>query len=66
MQYYFKPVRELPTGRGFADFIYIPKSEYRAYYPVSLFLRIDFSFFLNYNKEKEKRKKKKGEQDADI
>ena len=25
MQYYFKPVRELPTGRGFADFVYIPK-----------------------------------------
>ena len=32
------------------------------------FLRIDFSFFLNYNKEKEKKKekRKKGEQDADI
>ena len=25
MQYYFKPVRELPTGRGFADFVFIPK-----------------------------------------
>ena len=24
---YFKPVRELPTGRGFADFVYIPKPE---------------------------------------
>lgn len=33
MQYYFKPVRELPTGRGFADFVYIPKPEYRADYP---------------------------------
>ena len=33
MQYYFKPVRELPTGRGFADFIYIPKPEYRDNYP---------------------------------
>lgn len=33
LQYYFKPVRELPTGRGFADFIYIPKPEYRADYP---------------------------------
>ena len=33
MQYYFKPVRELPTGRGFADFVYIPKPEYRAEYP---------------------------------
>ena len=33
MQYYFKPIRELPTGRGFADFVYLPKPEYRADYP---------------------------------
>ena len=33
MQFYFKPVRELPTGKGFADFIFIPKPEYRAEYP---------------------------------
>ncbi len=33
MQYYFKPVRELPTGRGFADFVFIPKPEYKADYP---------------------------------
>ena len=33
MQYYFKPVHELPTGRGFADFVYIPKPEYREDYP---------------------------------
>ena len=33
MQYYFKPVRELPAGRGFADFVYIPKPEYRDNYP---------------------------------
>ena len=33
MEYYFKPVRELPTGRGFADFVYIPKPEYRSDYP---------------------------------
>lgn len=26
-------VRELPTGRGFADFVYIPKPEYKADYP---------------------------------
>ena len=25
MQYYFKPIREFPTGRGFADFVFIPK-----------------------------------------
>ena len=33
MAYYFKPVRELPTGRGFADFVYIPKPEYIDDYP---------------------------------
>ena len=33
LDYYFKPVRELPTGRGFADFVYIPKPIYREDYP---------------------------------
>ena len=33
MQYYFKPIRELPTGRGFADFVFIPKPEYIQDYP---------------------------------
>ena len=33
MQYYFKPVREFPTGRGFADFVYVPKPEYINEYP---------------------------------
>lgn len=33
MQYYFKPVREMPTGRGFADFVFVPKPEYRDDYP---------------------------------
>ena len=33
MQYYFKPVRELSAGRGFADFVYIPKPEYSSWYP---------------------------------
>lgn len=33
MQYYFKPVWELPTGRGFADFVFIPKPEYKNDYP---------------------------------
>ncbi len=36
MQYYFKPIREMPTGRGFADFIYIPKTEYIGQYPALL------------------------------
>ena len=33
MQYYFKPLRELASGRGFADFVFIPKPEYRQSYP---------------------------------
>ena len=33
MQYYFKPIREMPTGRGFADFIFLPKQEYTDEYP---------------------------------
>ena len=33
MQYYFKPIRELPTGRGFADFVFLPKPEYGNDYP---------------------------------
>ena len=36
MQYYFKPARELPTGRGFVDFVFIPKVEYREEYPALL------------------------------
>ena len=28
MRYYFKPVRELPTGRGFADLVFFPRKEY--------------------------------------
>ena len=33
MQYYFKPVLEMPTGRGFADFVFLPKPEYIQQYP---------------------------------
>ena len=33
MQYYFKPVREMSLGRGFADFVFIPKHRYADYYP---------------------------------
>ena len=33
MQYYFKPIRELPAGRGFADFVFVPKPEYKDDYP---------------------------------
>lgn len=36
MKYFFKPVRELPTGRGFADFVFIPKQKYTGKYPVLL------------------------------
>ena len=33
MQWYFKPIRELPAGRGFADFVFIPKPEFKNDYP---------------------------------
>lgn len=33
MQYYFKPVRELPTGKGFADFVFMPQPEHSLNYP---------------------------------
>ena len=33
MECYFKPVREIPTGRGFADFVFLPKPEYIQDYP---------------------------------
>lgn len=36
MQYYFKPIRELPAGRGFADFVFLPMVEYREEYPALL------------------------------
>lgn len=36
MNYYFKPVREMPAGRGFADFVYVPKPQYANYYPALL------------------------------
>lgn len=36
MQYYFKPIREMPAGRGFADFVFIPKAEYVGEYPALL------------------------------
>ena len=36
MQYYFKPIREMPLGRGFADFVFIPKHRYADYYPALL------------------------------
>ena len=39
MQYYFKPVRKFPTGRGFADFVFIPKTEYRNDYPALVVLK---------------------------
>ncbi len=33
MNRYFRPVRELPAGRGFADFVFIPKPRYASDYP---------------------------------
>lgn len=36
MQYYFIPVREMPAGRGFADYVFIPKPEYIGEMPALL------------------------------
>lgn len=36
MQYYFIPIREMPTGRGFADYIFLPKPEYKEEIPALL------------------------------
>ena len=33
MKYYYKPKRELPAGKGFADIIYFPKPQYMNKYP---------------------------------
>ncbi len=36
MQYYFIPIREMPTGRGFADYVFLPKPEYGEEMPALL------------------------------
>lgn len=36
MQYYFIPVREMPAGRGFADYVFLPKPEYAEEMPALL------------------------------
>lgn len=28
LEYYFKPIRELPAGKGFADLVYLPRPEF--------------------------------------
>ena len=55
MQYYFKPVREMPLGRGFAEFVFIPKHRYADYYPalvVELKWNRDAATAINQIKEK--------------
>ncbi len=36
MQYYFMPIREMPTGRGFADYVFLPRPEYTNEMPALL------------------------------
>lgn len=36
LQYYFKPIREMPAGRGFADFVLLPKAAFGEGYPALL------------------------------
>ncbi len=33
IDYYYNPIREFPSGRGFVDFVYIPRKENLAEYP---------------------------------
>lgn len=33
LKYYFKPDKEFPSGKGFADIVYIPKQEYTDRFP---------------------------------
>lgn len=33
MNYYLKPIREFPSGKGFADVVYIPKNGSPSLYP---------------------------------
>lgn len=56
LEYYFKPVREFPTGRGFADFVYIPKAEYKEDYPALL---VELKWNKNANSAIEQIKEKK-------
>ena len=56
MKYYFKPIREMPTGRGFADFVYLPKPEFRSDYPALLVeLKWNHSAHTALNQIKEKK-----------
>jgi hypothetical protein len=56
MKYYFKPIRELPTGRGFADFVYLPKPEFRSDSPALLVeLKWNHSAHTALNQIKEKK-----------
>lgn len=36
MKYYYMPIREMPTGRGFADYVFLPKPEYSGEMPALL------------------------------
>ncbi len=36
MEFYSRPLRELPSGKGFSDIIYLPKPEYMDEYPALL------------------------------
>ena len=36
MQYYFMPIREMPAGKGFADYVFLPKPEYIGEMPALL------------------------------
>ena len=56
MEYYFKPIRELSSGRGFADFVFIPKPMYSTTYPALLVeLKWNHNAYTAINQIKEKK-----------
>ena len=56
MKFYFKPIRELPSGYGFTDFVFIPKPQYSNNYPALL---VELKWNKNVETAIEQIKKKK-------
>ncbi len=56
LKYYFKPFREMPAGKGFADIVYLPLSEYLGDVPalvIELKWNLDVSTAMNQIKKRE-------------
>lgn len=56
LKYYFKPFREMPAGKGFADIVYMPLPEYLGDVPalvIELKWNLDVSTAMNQIKKRE-------------